>query len=638
MPKLSEKKGFSSVMIEILVVADASGIPLAIASVVKPALQCNLQQTTLAEFSTTINSTIDLVLYDARLGEDALSEAINILLLNNLKVPLIAIEGESTIPAAVAAVKAGATDYITSGAIADLPEAIVRAIQEPSSVFFESWCIAETEQQLLQLISQNADGIIVVDKKGIVQFVNPAALKLLGKSNAELIGESVGFPVVNGDYLEVDLPVNGEILVAQMRVNQIQWQKEEAYVVSLRDITRLKRAEEERVELLKEAQAANRAKDEFLAILSHELRTPLNPIVGWSQLLLKGNLSEAQVQKGAEIIHRNAMLQTQLISDILDISRIIRGKLKLEAEPINLVNVINNAIDTVELAARAKSISIKTSLDGNIGLVRGDSTRLQQVIWNLLTNAVKFSPNGGQVKIKLTSVDTPIEQNNSKTKLSLPYARIKVIDWGKGIDPKFLPYVFDYFRQEKSTKNRSERGLGLGLAIVRRLVELHGGEVSAKSIGVGKGATFTISLPILQKSIKPSPTKSLQHSGSLHNLKIQVVEDDEHSRDMLVLVLEQEAAKVKVTTSAKEALSVIEEWKPDILISDIGMPDMDGYEFIQKVRKLPSAVKNVKAIALSGYAADGDRQDSLAAGFNYHIGKPLDIDVLVDAVIKLVNK
>ena len=516
-PILSQETGLTSKTIEILVLADASAIEAvtqqvtrAIASVFKSTeLQFNLQPTTWLKFNTAFSSTIDLILYDARLGRTGLSKAIAFLSVNNFKIPLIVINGKSTIPAAVAAIKAGATDYIPSEALADLPKAIVLAMEEPPVICLESKCVAETEQQLLKLISQNADGIIVVDKQGIVQFVNPAGLELLGKSSAKLIGESFGFPVVNGDYLEVDIPVDGRILVAQMRVSQILWQGTDAYIVSLRDITQLKRAEEERAELLEEAQAANRAKDEFLAILSHELRTPLNPIVGWSQMLLQGNLSEAQVQKGAEIIQRNALLQTQLIGDILDISRIIRGKLELQATPTDLVDVINNAIDTVKLAAKAKSISIKTNLDKNIGLVRADSTRLQQVVWNLLTNAVKFSPNGGQVEIRLTSVDTPIQQSSSETKLAFPYAQIQVIDAGKGIDLEFLPYVFDYFRQEKSTTSRKEGGLGLGLAIVRRLVELHGGEVSAASSGVDKGATFTISLPILQNSVELFPKRSL---------------------------------------------------------------------------------------------------------------------------------
>ena len=505
---------------------------------------------------------------------------------------------------------------------------------------FESQCEAQTEQQLLKLIDQNADGIIVVDQQGIIRFINPAGLKLLGKSSAELIGEAIGFPVVNGDYLEVDIPVSSsETIVAQMRVNQIQWEGNDSYIVSLRDITQLKRAEEERAELLEEAQAANRAKDEFLAILSHELRTPLNPIVGWSQLLQTGNLDQAQVQQGAEIIQRNAMLQTQLIGDILDISQIIRGKLKLQAVPINLVKVINNAIDTVELAAKAKSIQIETNLDENIGLVQGDSTRLQQVIWNLLTNAVKFSPKGGRVEIKLTSFNTPIQQNNLQTKLSFPSAQIQVIDQGQGIKPEFLPYVFDYFRQEKSTKSRKEGGLGLGLAIVRRLVELHGGEVAATSQGKGKGATFTITLPILNQSAQPnSISKTSASLGNLVNIKIQVVEDDDSSRDLLALLLKQESAQVKTSTSAIEALSTIEEFQPDILISDIGMPDMDGYEFIQQVRALPSAIKNVKAIALSGYAYEQDNHNSLTAGFNRHINKPLDIFTLIKIVTQLANE
>ena len=269
---------------------------------------------------------------------------------------------------------------------------------------------------------------MVVNQQGIVRFVNPAALQLLGKESDELINQPFGFPVVNGDFLEVDIPLSStEMLVAQMRVSQIQWQGAKAFVVSLRDITQLKQAEEDIVRLLEKAQSASRAKDEFLAVLSHELRTPLNPIVGWSQLLVKGNLTESQIKKGVEIIQRNAMLQAQLIGDILDISRIIQGKL------------------------------INTDLDPNAALVQGDPTRLQQVIWNLLSNAVKFTPIGGRVEVRLASVNTAVQQeNNPETKLSFPYAQIQISDTGKGIAPEFLPYVFDYFRQAESTKSRTE--------------------------------------------------------------------------------------------------------------------------------------------------------------------------------------
>ena len=446
---------------------------------------------------------LDVVLWDASQDRLTLSEAIDLLLKNNLCIPVLVINGEPSTSSAVAAIKAGATDYLTTSELDRLPQAISSArsskqacdsqLQKYTTVF---------QQQLQKLITENADGIIVVDRQGIVQFVNPAAQQLLNKSSAELIGESLGFPVVDGDYSEVDIPQGTKgILVAQMRVSQIQWQKTDAYIVSLRDITRLKQVEEERVGLLHEAQAASRAKDEFLAVLSHELRTPLNPIVGWSQLLLMGNLSQAQVKKGIETIQRNAMLQAQLIEDILDISRIIRGKLKLEAAPVNLIAVIDSALDTVSLAAQAKSIQIDTNLDESVGLVQADSTRLQQVVWNLLSNAIKFTHNGGRVSISLTTTTKSSKPDGENHRIS--YAKIEVRDTGKGIDPEFLPYVFDYFRQAESGKTRTEGGLGLGLAIVRRLIELHGGEAIATSPGLGKGATFTVLLPILD-NLEPS--------------------------------------------------------------------------------------------------------------------------------------
>ena len=544
-------------------------------------------------------------------------------LASNLQIPVLVINGESSISAAVAAIKAGAVDYLASEALSELPNAITKALLEQNNLCFQSLCETQSEQQLQKLISENADGIIVVDKQGIVQFVNPAALELLGKSSAELMGEALGFPVVNGDYLEVDIPIsNNKTLVAQMRVSQIQWQGANAYVVSLRDITQLKQAEEEKVKLLEEAQAANRAKDEFLAILSHELRTPLNPIVGWSQILVRGGLSEAQVKKGAEIIHRNAMLQTQLIEDILDISRIIRGKLKLQVCPVDLVEVINNALQTVSLAAQAKSIQIQTSLK-KMALVEGDATRLQQIVWNLLSNAVKFTPNGGTVKVRLS-----LKQDKL-----LSYVQIQVTDSGKGITPEFLPYVFDYFRQAESTKSRSEGGLGLGLAIVRRLVELHGGDITASSPGLGKGATFTVILPIVACSIDSATEQSFQQDNNLGDRKVLVVDDDDDSRNLICYILETKGAEVKAVRSAVEALSVIEQFKPNILISDIGMPQVNGYELIQKIRQLPpNAVKNVKAIAISGYASQEDKQTSLSAGFDCHLNKPVDIDSLMNVI------
>ena len=446
--------------------------------------------------SDRYSAGLSLILWDGSFTQITLSEAIA--LANDVReIPLVVVNAEASIARAVAAVKAGATNYIATDELERLPE-VVKAILTQSDVRHQQ--LTARDGQLEKLITENPDGIIVVDRQGIVKFINLAALKLLGKSDEELIGESLGFPVVNGDYLEVDIPRSPtEILVAQMRVSQIQWQGAKAFVVSLRDITQLKQAEEERIKLLEEAQAANRAKDEFLAILSHELRTPLNPIVGWSQLLTMGNLSESQVKKGAEIIQRNAMLQTQLIEDVLDVSRIIRGKLNLQPTFINLKTTIDNALETVSLAAQAKSMAIEKKIDENIGLIHGDATRIQQVIWNLLSNAVKFTPNHGKIVISLTSTDISDREYTREHK-PLTYARVQVADSGKGIPPHFLPYVFDYFRQAESTKSRSEGGLGLGLAIVRRIVELHGGEVTAESPGLGKGATFTVFLPIANTS------------------------------------------------------------------------------------------------------------------------------------------
>ncbi len=608
--------------IEILVLADTFSLNTIIC-VLKQAdyLQFNLRQATNLTIDQDILVSIDLVLYDANFKGISLEKTITFFWQNNLQIPVLVVNGKSHIPTAVAAIKTGAVDYLTSETLSHLPQIIIKTLSQPDYFYFQSLCEAKSDRQLQKLILENPDGIIVVDERGIVKFVNAAALKLLNKSfSDELMGEALGFPVVNGDYLEVDIPVGKDkTLVAQMRVSQIQWQGIKAYVVSLRDITQLKQAEEERVKLLDEAQAANRAKDEFLAILSHELRTPLNPIVGWAQLLIKGSLPEVQLKQGAEIIYRNAMLQSQLIGDILDISRIIQGKLKLQICSVNLVNIINNALETVNLIAQDKSIQIKTNL-AQIGLVKGDPTRIQQVVWNLLTNAIKFTPEGGIVEVKLDS---------KKDKLT-NYAQIQVIDSGKGITSEFLPYVFDYFRQAETTKTRSEGGLGLGLAIVRRLIKLHEGDITATSQGLGKGATFTIFLPIFADTAKNAQEQSLQQINNLSGNKVLVVDDNNDSRHLICFLLEAEGAEVNAVSSAVEALSQIDRFEPNILISDIGMPLMNGYELISKIRRQQfNSDKKLKAIALSGYASEQDRQRSLEAGFDHHLNKPLNISYLM---------
>jgi PAS domain S-box-containing protein len=377
--------------------------------------------------------------------------------------------------------------------------------------------------------------------------------------------------------------------------------------------------------LREEAQTANRVKDEFLAVLSHELRSPLNPILGWSTILLNGELDAAKTTQALTTIQRNAKLQSELIEDLLDVSRILRGKLSLNIAPVDLAFTIQAAMETVRLAAEAKSISVEANLPTDIGLVSGDSTRLQQVIWNLLSNAVKFTPEGGRIEIQLKYVDSSAE--------------ITVSDTGQGIEPDFLPYVFDYFRQANATTTRKFGGLGLGLAIVRQLVELHGGTVRVESPGERQGATFVVRFPLMPTA---APTKQEERSPQLFlnwkGMKILVVDDEADTRELVAFVLEQQGAEVITATSAHEALLILPQTKPDVLLSDIGMPDMDGYTLIRQIRALaPEQGGNILAIALTAYAGDTNQQQVIAAGFQKHISKPIDPEVLVQAIAHFVQ-
>ncbi|MEH2128937.1 protein kinase domain-containing protein [Nostoc sp.] len=373
------------------------------------------------------------------------------------------------------------------------------------------------------------------------------------------------------------------------------------------------------------AEAANRIKDEFLAVLSHELRTPLNPILGWTKLMRTRKLDQATSDRALETIERNAKLQTQLIEDLLDVSRILQGKLHLDFDRINLVSVIEAAIETVRLSAEAKSIQIQTSLESGVGQVLGDANRLQQVIWNILSNAIKFTPIGGQVKLKLEQVGSQVQ--------------IHVTDTGKGIAREFLPYVFESFRQADGATTRKFGGLGLGLAIVHHLVELHGGSVQAESLGEGKGATFTVRFPYLQdesKGIKDAKDNSslvAAQSSPLAGLEILVVDDDADMREFLPFMLEQYGATVTVVASAIEALTALSQSQPNLIISDIGMPEMDGYMLMQQVRSLkPEQGGTIPAIALTAYAGEIDYQQAIAVGFQQHISKPVDPEELVKAI------
>ena len=370
---------------------------------------------------------------------------------------------------------------------------------------------------------------------------------------------------------------------------------------------------------------ANQLKDEFLAIVSHELRTPLNPILGWSQLLSAGGLSPENAAQGVEIIQRNAKLQAQSIDDLLDVSRILRGKLTLEQEPLNLESVISSALATMQLAAEAKSIQIETTFEPNIGRVLGDAGRLQQIVWNLVSNAIKFTPEKGQITVTLERIGKK--------------ALIRVIDTGKGIEPEFLPHVFDRFRQEETISTRQYGGLGLGLAIVKHLTELHGGTVAANSPGEGQGATFCVRLPLINTpTIEQSDGEFEQpkKTNPLNSLRVLVVDDEADSLDLLTFILKEEGAVIRSVTSAKEALEAFKKETPDLIISDIGMPDVNGYTLITQIRELPQG-KNIPAIASTAYAGEVDKQRSTEAGFQKHIAKPIDLSELIATIVELID-
>ncbi|MGQ0697689.1 MAG: ATP-binding protein [Panacagrimonas sp.] len=414
-------------------------------------------------------------------------------------------------------------------------------------------------------------------------------------------------------------------------LGQIQQQERELAVAqaareALLDAERSARAEAER---------ASRMKDEFVATLSHELRTPLTPILGWVAILKRTGPPDAQTAQGLEVIERNARVQTQIIDDLLDVSRIVSGKVRLDIQPVNLAEVIDAGVATVLPAADAREIRLNTVIDSGTQSIRGDAARLQQIVWNLLSNAIKFTPRGGRVEISLTRVESRVE--------------IAVADSGAGIAPDFLPHVFERFRQADSSTTRQYGGLGLGLAIVKQLAELHGGSVAAHSAGVGQGARFTVTLPVVAVHV-PDAVEPREHarpgrSGgvddsdvSLKGLRILVVEDDHDARALIAMVLEGRGAEVLRAASAEEALVAVRSLRPQLMVSDIGMPGVDGYELMRLVRLLPAdAGGTIPAIALTAFARSEDRTRALGAGYQLHLVKPIEPPELVAAVASIAG-
>jgi signal transduction histidine kinase/ActR/RegA family two-component response regulator len=397
-------------------------------------------------------------------------------------------------------------------------------------------------------------------------------------------------------------------------------------------VARLTQLQGELQAALRDLNEASRLKDEFLATLSHELRTPLNAIVGWAHVLQAGNLDRETTAKAIETIRRSAQAQNQLISDMLDVSRIVAGKLRLEVRPVDLAPIIEATLDTVRPSAVAKAVNLVHEMEPAAGPVLGDPDRIQQVVWNLLSNAIKFTPTGGRVRVALTALASDLE--------------VTVEDDGRGIDPEFLPHVFDRFRQADSSPSRSHGGLGLGLAIVRHLVELHGGSVRANNREGGKGAVFYVRLPRHRvptggdvahpEGATTGSPSWIDDAPSLAGVRVLVVDDEEDARELVATILTRCGAEVEVAHSASEGLVTLERRRPDVLLSDIEMPDEDGYSLIRRVRSLPGERGGlVPAAALTAYASAQDRAKALAAGFDVHVPKPIQPAELVAVVASL---
>ncbi|MEP0873757.1 PAS domain S-box protein [Trichocoleus desertorum AS-A10] len=517
---------------------------------------------------------------------------------------------------------------------------------------------AEIEiQKFVSLADNSGEFIGICDMNFVPFYVNPAGQQLVGLDDMQQYVET---SVKDFFFLEdQDFIINEffprvlqegraevEIRFRHFKTGAAVWMIYNVFYITgannqpiglatvSRNITDRKRAETQGQQLLEreqaaraEAERANRIKDEFLAVLSHELRSPLNPILGWTRLLQNGKLDATQQAEAIATIERNAKLQSQLIEDLLDIARIMQGKLTLTATPTSLAFVISAALETVQLAAEAKSIAIVLDLTSDIAPVFGDAARLQQVVWNLLTNAVKFTPNGGQVAVELRQVGQ--------------LAQIRVRDTGMGISSQFLPYVFEYFRQADGSTTRRFGGLGLGLAIVRQIVELHGGTVRAESAGENQGATFIVQLPIMPQtaSIVPQPScTQTETKVPLDNIQILLVDDDTDTREFQAFLLEQNGAKVTAVGSGLAALEVLEQFIPNVIVSDIGMPHMDGYMLMQQLRALPPEQGGqTPAIALTAYAGELNHQQALQAGFQQHLTKPIEPDNLIRAITALVG-
>ena len=573
-----------------------------------------------------------------RLRENPLTRAVPIVLLS-------ARAGEESV---VEGLEVGADDYLIKPFSARELLARVKATLETARARQEaalSRLESEAAKSRANILERVTDAFYGLDRQWRFTYVNRRCEEYFQKNRDELLGKVVWdvFPVARGTIFESQyhkavrdqMPVHFEVLspVSHKWIEVYAYPSCDGLSVNFRDISTRKQAEAERSRTLEleqsareQAQAANRIKDEFLAVLSHELRSPLNPILGWVKLLRERSLNRDTTERALETIERNAKLQAQLVEDLLDISRILQGKLSLAIAQVNLELTIRASLETVRLAAQAKSIEIETVFAPEMLCILGDANRLQQAICNLLSNAVKFTPTGGRVEIALEQIGTG--------------AQIRVSDTGIGMTAEFLPHVFEYFRQADSATTRKFGGLGLGLAIVRQIIEMHGGTVWGESPGIGQGATFTIKLPLVTIHSQTNTNDELAIANlDLSGIKVLVVDDDVDSREFAAFVLQEYGADVTIVASAHEALLSLVEVKPNLLVCDIGMPDMDGYMLMRQVKTLSlQQGYQISAIALTAYASESDRQQALTAGFQLHLPKPTDPVTLAAAVANLTKR
>jgi PAS domain S-box-containing protein len=552
----------------------------------------------------------------------------------------------------------------------ELPEETTKMTAEIQSIDrdLEHRNLRTSEIRYRRLFETARDGILIIDTvTSKITDVNPFLVELLGYSMDEILGKELWEIGLLGDveashgafrelqqagYIRYeDLPLqtkDGKQREVEFVSNVYVEDGHQVIQCNIRDVTQRKKAEKELERLMirektarAQAEAANRSKDEFLAIVSHELRTPLTAILGMTMLLGTGKFEDTA--RAIEIIERNARAQAQLIEDILDISRITAGKLRLEVRPLDLTLTINTAIDSVRHMADSKHIQIQTQFDTDMELVSGDPNRLRQVLWNLLANAIKFSPRGGFVRVQLTRAEEPLGSQ----------AQIVVSDTGDGINADFLPYVFDRFSQADSTTTRKHGGLGLGLAITRHIVEMHGGTIQVDGGGPGKGAIFTVGLPF----VAPHGTESFttgdesrtayitldtvtpfQSPPELNGLRVLAIDDEPDTLEMIRAVLSRCGAQVRTCISVAAALEALESWWPDVLLSDMAMPGEDGYALIEKVRGLErERGGRTPAMALTAYVRVEDRTRVLAAGYDIFVPKPVEPDELIATLANLVK-